>query len=69
MDCDFLESEYFFSSQLDVQWEKTSELPSWLSNLSCQEIVSKEQVDGANEHVSINVGGTNTTNEDPFENV
>ena len=69
IDCDLLESEYFFSSQLDVQGEKTSEPPSWLSNLSCQETVSKEQVDGANEHVSINVGGTNTTNEDPSENV
>jgi len=69
MDCDFLESEYFFSSQLDVQEQKTSEPPSWLSNLSCQETVSKEQVDGANEHVSVNIGGTNTTNEDPSENV
>jgi len=69
MDCDFLESEYFFSSQLDVQGEKTSEPPSWLSKLSCQEIVPKEQVDGANEHVSVNVGGTNTTHEDPSENV
>jgi len=69
MDCDFLESEYFFSSQLGVQREKTSEPPSWLSNLSCQETVPKEQVDGANEHVSVNVGGTNTTNEDPSENV
>jgi len=56
MDCDFLESEYFFSSQLDVQGEKTSEPPSWLSNLSCQETDPKEQVDGANEHVSVNVG-------------
>jgi len=28
MDCDFLESEYFFSSQLDVEGEKTSEPPS-----------------------------------------
>jgi len=35
MDCDFLESEYFFSSQLDVQGEKTSEPPSWLGSLSC----------------------------------
>jgi len=69
MNCDFLESEYFFSSQLDGQGEKSSEPPSWLSNLSCQETVPKEQVDGANEHVSINVGGTNTTNEDPSENV
>ena len=69
MDCDFLESEYFFSSQLDVQGEKTSEPPSWLSKLSYQETVPKEQVDRANEHVSINVGGTNTTNEDPSENV
>jgi len=69
MDCDFLESEYFFSSQLDVQGEKSSEPPSWLSSLSCQETVPKEQVDGANEHVSINVGRTNTTNEDPSENV
>jgi len=49
--------------------EKTSEPPSWLSNLSFQESVPKEQVDGANEHVSVNVGGTNTTNEDPSENV
>jgi len=48
MDCDSLESEYFLSSQLDVQGEKTSEPPSWLSNLSCQETVPKEQVDGAN---------------------
>jgi len=69
MDCDFLESKYFFSSQLDVHGEKTSEPPSWLSNLSCQEIVPNEQVDGANEHVSVNIGGTNTTNEDPSENV
>jgi len=69
MDCDILESEYFFNSQLDVQGEKTSEPTSWLSNLSCQETVPKEQVDGANEHVSVNVGGTNTTNEDPSENV
>jgi len=58
MDCDFLESEYFFSSQLDVQGEKTSEPPSWLSNLSCQEVVPKEQVDGANEHVSVNIRPT-----------
>jgi len=49
--------------------EKTSEPLSWLSNLSCQEIVPKEQVDGANEHVSVNVGETNTTNEDLSENV
>ena len=69
IDCDFLESEYFFSSQLDVQGEKISEPPSWLSSLSCQEIVPKEQVDEANEHVSVNVQGTNTTNEDPSENV
>jgi len=69
MDCDFLESEYFFNSQLDVQGEKSSEPPSWLSSLSCQETVPKEQVDGANEHVSVNVGGTNTTNEDPSKNV
>ena len=69
MDCDFLESEYFFSSQLDFQGEKTSELPSWLSKLSCQETVPKEQVDGANEHVSVNIGGTNITNEDPSKNV
>jgi len=40
-----------------------------LSNLSCQETVPKEQVDRANEHVFINVGGTNTTNEDPSKNV
>jgi len=35
MDCDFLESKYFFSSQLDVQGEKTSEPPSWLGSLNC----------------------------------
>jgi len=69
MDCDFLESEYFFSSQLDVQGEKISEPSSWLSSLSCPETVPKEQVDGANEHVSVNVGGTNTTNENPSKNV
>jgi len=68
MTCDCLESEYFFSSQLDVQGEKTSEPPSWFGSLSI-EIVPKEQVDGAIEHVSINVEGTNTTNDDPFENV
>jgi len=64
-----LESKYFFSSQLDVQGEKTSEPPSWLSSLSCPETVPKEQVEGGNKHVSVNVGGTNTTNEDPYENV
>ena len=69
MDCDFLESEYFCSSQLDVLGEKSSEPPSWLSSLSCQETVPKEQVDRVNEHVSVNVGETNTTNEDPSENV
>jgi len=69
MDCDFLESEYFFSSQLGVQGEKSSEPPSWLSSRSCLETVPKEQVDRANEHVSVNIGGTNTTNEDPSENV
>jgi len=69
MDYDFLESEYFFSGQLDVQGEKTSEPPSWLGSLSCPKTVPKEQVDGANEHVSINVGKTNTINEDPSENV
>jgi len=69
MDCELLESKYFFSSQLDVQGKKTSEPPSWLSNLSFQGIVPKDQVDGANEYVSVNVGGTNTTNEDPSENV
>jgi len=69
MDCDFLELEYFFSSQLDVHEEKISEPPSWLSNLICQETVPKEQVDEANKHVSVNVGGTNTTNENPSENV
>jgi len=69
MDCDFLELKYFFSSQLDVQGEKTSEPPSWLSNLSCQDSVPKKQVDGANGHVSVNKGGTNTINEDPSENV
>ena len=69
MDCDFLESEYFFSSQLDVHGEKTSEPPSWLSNLSCQETVPKEQVDGVNEHVSDNIRGTNTINEDLSKNV
>ena len=58
MDCDILESEYFFNSQLDVQGEKTSEPTSWLSNLSCQETVPKEQVDGANEHVSVNIRPT-----------
>jgi len=42
MDCDFLESEYFFSSQLDVQGVKTSEPLSWLSSLSCPETVPKE---------------------------
>jgi len=46
----FLEPEYFFSSQLDVQGEKTSEPPSWLGSLSCQETIPKEQVDGVNEH-------------------
>jgi len=40
-----------------------------LSKFSCQETVPKEQVDGANEYVSVNVGGTNTTNEDPSEDV
>jgi len=67
MDCDFLELEYFFSSQLDVQ-EETSEPPSWLGSLSCQQ-TPKEQVDGVDEHVYVNVGGTNTTNEDPSDNV
>jgi len=42
MDCDFLESEYFFRSQLDVKGEKTSEPPSWLGSLSCQETVPKK---------------------------
>jgi len=69
MDCDFLESEYFFSSQLDVHGEKTSEPPSWLGSLNFHETVSKEQVDEVNEHVSVNIEGTNTTNEDPSENV
>jgi len=69
MDCDFLESEYFFSSQLDVEGEKTSEPPSWLGSLTYQETVPKKQIDGANEHFFVNVGGTSTTNEDPFENV
>ena len=31
--------------------------------------ITKEQVDEANEYVSINVGQTNTTNENPSENV
>jgi len=66
MDCDFLELEYFFSSQLDVQGEKTSEPPSWSGSLSCQETVPKGQVD---EHVSVNIGGINTTNENPSKNV
>ena len=57
MDCDCLESKYFFSSQLDVQGEKTSEPPSWLSSLSCSETVPKKQIDGANKH------------EDPSENI
>ena len=71
IDCDFLDLEYFFSSQLDVQGEKSSEPPSWLSSLNCPETVPKEQVDRANKHVFVNVGGTNTTttNEDPSENV
>jgi len=42
MDCDFLESKYFVSSQLDVQGKKASEPPSWLSNLSRQETVPKK---------------------------
>ena len=50
-----VESEYFFSSELDVQREKTNEPPSWLSSLSCPKTVPKEQVDRANEHVSVNV--------------
>jgi len=68
MDYEFLELKYFFSSQLDVQGEKTSEPLKWLSSLSCLETIPKEKVDGANEHISVNVGGTNTTNEDPSEN-
>jgi len=68
MDCDFLESEYFFSSQLMFRG-KTSEPPSWLGSLSCPETVPKEQVHGVKEHVFVNVKGTNTTNEDSSENV
>ncbi|KAJ9556676.1 hypothetical protein OSB04_011290, partial [Centaurea solstitialis] len=54
MDCDFLESEFYFDNQPRIQGESIRESLDWLS---CSEAVPTEQVDGATESLTINIGG------------
>ncbi|KAJ0606762.1 putative RNA-directed DNA polymerase [Helianthus annuus] len=59
MDCDFLESEFYFSDQSSIPGERVRESLDWLSALSCSDqsadVVLTEQVDGATESLTTNI--------------
>ncbi|KAD5318304.1 hypothetical protein E3N88_18250 [Mikania micrantha] len=73
MDCDFLESDYFYDPQSRALGEKVSESLDWLVYESCPEDVPIESADGTIDLASANTKEADeaayTTNDSPKDDV